>query len=134
VSKPSSPCLSAKSSQAKSSSSGESIFVPSGWLSFFVSGDATGDVKQKHRSKRAGTKAFGTLATSLQCDIELDKSLSGAMLFRKLFVIGESDTHLPAANRECTKWKAYMVDLVNLAEETRFSEEQKAKELKEQQS
>ena len=99
-----------------------------------MSGDATGDVKQKHRSKRDGTKAFGTLAHSLQCDIELDKSLSGAMLFRKLFVIGESATHLPPANRECTKWKAYMVDLVNLAEETKFSEERKAKELKEQQS
>ena len=99
-----------------------------------MSGDATGDVKQKHRSKRDGTKAFGTLATCLQCDIELDKSLSGAMLFRKLFLIGESATHLPPANRECTKWKAYMVDLVNLAEETKFSEERKAKELKEQQS
>ena len=99
-----------------------------------MSGDATGDVKQKHRSKRAGTKAFGTLVTSLQCDIELDKSLSGAMLFRKLFVIEESDTHLPAANRECTKWKAYVQEVVNLAEETTLSEERKAKELKEQQS
>jgi hypothetical protein len=99
-----------------------------------VSGDATGDVKQKHRSKRDGTKAFGTLATSLQCDIELDKSLSGAMLFRKLFVIGESDTHLPAANRECTKWKAYVQEVANLADETKSAEERKAKELKEQQS
>jgi hypothetical protein len=99
-----------------------------------VSGDATGDVKQKHRSKRDGTKAFGTLATSLQCDIELDKSLSCAMLFRKLFVIGESETQLPPANRECTKWKAYVQEVVNLAEETKFSEERKAKELKEQQS
>jgi len=91
-----------------------------------VSGDATGDVKQKHRSKRAGTKAFGTLATSLQCDIELDKSLSGAMLFRKLFVIGESETQLPPANRECTKWKAYVQKVLDLTEET--------KELMEQQS
>ena len=99
-----------------------------------MSGDATGDVKQKHRSKRDGTKAFGTLAHSLQCDIELDKSLSGAMLVRKLFVITESEIHLPAANRECTKWKAYVQEVVNLAEETKFSEEQKAKELKEQQS
>ena len=99
-----------------------------------MSGDATGDVKQKHRSKRDGTKAFGTLAHSLQCDIELDKSLSGAMLFRKLFVIGESETQLPPANRECTKWKAYVQEVVNLAEETKFSEERKAKELKEQQS
>ena len=92
-----------------------------------MSGDATGDVKQKHRSKRDGTKAFGTLATSLQCDIELDKSLSGAMLVRKLFVINESETHLPAVNRECTQWKAYMAELVNLAEAAKFSEEQKAK-------
>ena len=97
-----------------------------------MSGDATGDVKQKHRSKRDGTKAFGTLATSLQCDIELDKSLSGAMLVRKLFVINESETHLPAVNRECTQWKAYMAELVNLAEATKWAEEQKAKELKEQ--
>ena len=99
-----------------------------------MSGDATGDVKQKHRSKRAGTKAFGTLATSLQCDIELDKSLSGAMLFRKLFVIGESEAELPPANRECTKWKAYVQEVVNLADETKSAEERKAKELKEQQS
>ena len=99
-----------------------------------MSGDATGDVKQKHRSKRDGTKAFGTLATSLQCDIELDKSLSGAMLVRKLFVINESETHLPAANRECTKWKAYVQEVADLARETQFAEERKAKELKEQQS
>ena len=99
-----------------------------------MSGDATGDVKQKHRSKRDGTKAFGTLATCLQCDIELDKSLSGAMLFRKLFLIGESETHLPPPNRECTKWKAYVQEVVNLADETKSSEERKAKELKEQQS
>ena len=99
-----------------------------------MSGDATGDVKQKHRSKRDGTKAFGTLAHSLQCDIELDKSLSGAMLVRKLFVINESEAFLPSPNRECTQWKAYMAELVNLAEATTFSEEQKAKELEEQQS
>ena len=99
-----------------------------------MSGDATGDVKQKHRSKRDGTKAFGTLATSLQCDIELDKSLSGAMLVRKLFVINESEAFLPSPNRECTQWKAYMAELVNLAEATKWSEEQKAKGLKEQQS
>ena len=99
-----------------------------------MSGDATGDVKQKHRSKRDGTKAFGTLAHSLQCDIELDKSLSGAMLFRKLFVIGESETQLPPANRECTKWKAYVQQVQDLTEETKLFEEQKAKELMEQQS
>jgi hypothetical protein len=99
-----------------------------------VSGDATGDVKQKHRSKRDGTKAFGTLAHSLQCDIELDKALSGAMLFRKSFMIEESNRHLPAANRECTKWKAYVQKVLDLTEETKLSEEQKAKELKDQQS
>ena len=99
-----------------------------------MSGDATGDVKQKHRSKRDGTKAFGTLATCLQCDIELDKSLSGAMLFRKLFIIEESATHLPAANRECIKWQVYVKDLLDVTEETNLSEERKAKELKEQQS
>ena len=99
-----------------------------------MSGDATGDVKQKHRSKRDGTKAFGTLAHSLQCDLELDKYLSGAMLTRKLFVIEESEIHLPAANRECTKWQAYVKDLLDVAEETKLSEERKAKELMEQQS
>jgi hypothetical protein len=103
-------------------------------MSFFVSGDATGDVKQKHRKQRNGTKAFGTLAHSLQCDIELDKTLSGATLFRKSFIIGESDRHLPAANRECTKWKAYVQKVLDLTEETKLSEEQKAKELMEQQS
>ena len=99
-----------------------------------MSGDATGDVKQKHRSKRDGTKAFGTLAHSLQCDIELDKSLSAATLFKKLFSITTTEIHLPAANRECTKWKAYVQEVVNLADETKLSEEQKAKELKAQQS
>jgi hypothetical protein len=99
-----------------------------------VSGDATGDVKQKHRSKRDGTKAFGTLATSLQCDIELDKSLSGAMLFRKLFLIRESEAELPPANRECTQWKAYVQEVADLAGETKSAEDRQAKELEEQQS
>ena len=99
-----------------------------------MSGDATGDVKQKHRVRRDGSKGFGALAHSLQCDIELDKSLSGAMLVRKLFVINESETHLPAVNRECTQWKAYVAELGRLAEATKLSEEQKARELKEQQS
>ena len=99
-----------------------------------MSGDATGDVKQKHRSKRDGTKAFGTLAHSLQCDIELDKSLSAAMLLKKLFLITTTEIHLPAANRDCTKWKAYVQEVVDLAHETKSAEERQAKELKEQQS
>ena len=99
-----------------------------------MSGDATGDVKQKHRVKRDGSKGFGTLAHSLQCDIELDKPLTAAMLLRKQFMINESEAFLPSPNRECTQWKAYVAELGRLAEATTLSEEQKARELKEQQS
>ena len=99
-----------------------------------MSGDATGDVKQKHRSKRDGTKAFGTLATSLQCDIELDKPLNAAMLVRKQFMINEAEPFVSTPNKECSQWKAYVAELGPLAEATKFSEEQKARELKEQQS
>ena len=56
------------------------------------------------------------------------------MLFRKLFVIGESETQLPPANRECTKWKAYVQEVAELAAEKESAEERQAKELEEQQS
>ena len=99
-----------------------------------MSGVATGDVKQKHRVKRDGSKGFGALVHSLQCDIELDKPLTAAMLVRKLFVINESETHLPAVNRECTQWKAYVQEVADLAGETKSAEDRQAKEREEQQS